>query len=154
LIFGTAGILLGGWWVSRPKVAGVNTIVFSTTRNALLVIPTFVLVAGLSPYALVSLAAIAVVVFFSAVVTGQSAVALFQVTPNMFRGRVIAAYILTGTLLGLGVGATLIAGITDHVFHNDNAVGASLAVVVTSAAIIGALSIHRAMHSKELNQNW
>jgi len=154
LIFGTAGILLGGWWVSRPKVADSHTIVFSTTRNALLLIPACVLLAGLSPYASLSIAAMSAVVFLSAIVTGQSAVALFQVTPNMFRGRIIAAYILTGTLLGLGVGATLIAGITDHVFHNDTAVGASLAIVGTGAALLGAFSIHRAMRSKELNLEW
>jgi hypothetical protein len=41
--------------------------------------------------------------------------------------------------INLGVGATLIAGITDYVFHNDTAVGASLAIVVTSAALLGAL---------------
>jgi len=154
MVFGTAGILLGGWWASRPKVAGVDTIVFSTTRNALLSIPFFVLVAGLSPNPMLSISAMAVVVFSSAIVTGQSAVALFQVTPNMFRGRVIAAYILTGTFLGLGVGATLIAAITDHVFREETAVGASLAVVVTCAALAGALSIHRAMRSKELNLSW
>ena len=108
----------------------------------------------MSPNPMLSILAMAVVVFSSAIVTGQSAVALFQVTPNMFRGRVIAAYILTGTFLGLGVGATLIAAITDHVFRDETAVGASLAVVVTCAALAGAFCIHRAMRSKELNLSW
>jgi hypothetical protein len=154
LTCGTSGVLAGGWWVTRPKVAKSNTIIFTTTRNAMLAMPAIVLVAGLSPDPIASICAMAVLVFVGASVSGQSAVALFRVTPNMFRGQVIATYILTGTLLGFGVGATLIAGITDYVFHNDKAVGSSLAIVVIGSALIGAFCLHRASRNKELNLDW
>jgi hypothetical protein len=87
-------------------------------------------------------------------VSGQSAVALFHVTPNIFRGRIIASYILSGTLLGFGVGSTLIAAITDYVFHNDKAVGISFGIVSAGAAFLGALCLHSASRSKELNLDW
>jgi MFS family permease len=154
MLLGSAGIIAGSWWVSRRNVANPKTIVFTTVRNALLISPALVTVAGLSPYAPLSLLGIGLLVFNAGIVSGQSAVALFEVTPNMFRGQIMAAYILTGTLVGFGVGTTLIAWITDHIFHNDNAVGASLAIAVTGAALIAACTIHLASRSKELNLDY
>lgn len=154
MAMGSAGIIAGGWWISRRQSVKPKNYVFTTVRNVLLFCPFFVMLAGLSSSATLSLIGVGLLVFTVAIVSGQSAVALFEVTPNMFRGQVVAAYILTGTLLGFGIGTTLIASITDHVFHNENAVGASLAIAVTGSALIAALSIHFASRSKELSMDW
>jgi membrane associated rhomboid family serine protease len=87
-------------------------------------------------------------------VSGQSVVALFHVTPQIFRGRIVATYILTGTFLGFGVGSTLIASLTDYVFHDDKAVGTSFGLVASGAAILAALCLHSSSRSKELNLDW
>ena len=148
MIAGTAGILVGGWWVGRSRHAS-NSIVFTMTRNVLLVMIPLSICVGLAPSAPLALLGLACLTFATAMIAGQSAVALFHVTPNMFRGRIIAAYILTGTVMGLGVGATLIAAITDYVFHNDKAVGASFAIVAAGAALLAALCMQSAARSNE-----
>jgi MFS family permease len=153
MIAGTAGILVGGWWVGRSRHAS-NNMVFTMTRNVLLMMIPFSMCVGLAPSAPLALSGLACLMFATAMVAGQSAVALFHVTPNMFRGRIIAAYILSGTVIGLGMGSTLIAAITDYVFHNDKAVGASFAIVAAGAALFGALCIHSASRSNELNLEW
>lgn len=154
LFAGTAGILVGGWWVGRPKRVASNTIVFTMTRNILLLMIPLSLYAGLANSAALTLTGLVCLVFAGGMVSGQSAVALFHVTPNIFRGRIVASYILTGTLLGLGVGSTLIAAMTDYVFHNDRAVGTSFGIVCAGAAVLGALCLHSASRSTELNLDW
>jgi MFS family permease len=153
MIAGTAGILIGGWWVGRSKQAS-NNMVFTMTRNVLLMMIPLSMSVGLAPSAPVALVGLVCLMFATAMVSGQSAVALFHVTPNIFRGRIIAAYILMGTVIGLGVGSTLIAAITDYVFHNDKAVGASFAIVAAGAALLAALCMHSASRSNELNLEW
>jgi len=78
-----------------------------------------------------------------------SPVALYQVTPNAFRGQIIAFYLLGATVLGLGVGVTLIAVATDHLFHDDQAIGWSLGVVLVPAAALAVFALDRARRELE-----
>lgn len=55
--------------------------------------------------------------------------ALQQITPNRMRARVVALYLLVANILGVGLGPTVVALITDYVFHDEMAVGYSLAAV-------------------------
>lgn len=144
LIFGSAGILASGWWVTRPSVRGSGRVLATTPMTSMYLMAVLALIIGFVPSPTLVLAALALFLFLIGTVSAQSVVAIYQVTPNQFRGQVIAAYLLTGTLLGLGFGATLIALITDYVFADDMMVGASCAIVFCIAALIAAECLRRA----------
>lgn len=144
LVCGAAGIIASGWWVSRPSVAGSGKILVTTPRNSLLLMALVAVLIGFAPNATVAIVALGFFLFLIGTVSAQSAVAIYQVTPNQFRGQIIAVYLLTGTMFGLGLGVTLIAVVTDYVFANEKMVGASCALVFASAAVVAAECLRRA----------
>lgn len=59
--------------------------------------------------------------------------------PNAMCGQASAIYLFVITLIGLGIGPTAVAPVTDYVFGDDMAIRYSLfivASVATSAAIV------------------
>ncbi len=65
--------------------------------------------------------------------------AVADITPNQFRGQLVAAYLFTITIIGLGLGPTMVALLTEKVFQDEHAVRYSLvafdAIVAPLAAI-------------------
>lgn len=149
---GTVGIFAGGWWVSRAGDKISNTIVLGTSRNALLLIPIFALILGFAPFAWMRIVAIAGIAFLGGFPSGLAAVAIYHITPNQFRGQVTAMYLMTGTLVGFGVGVTLVAAITDYIFQDESAIGMSLGLVVGSAALLAGLLLTIAQ--KQPDKDW
>jgi len=135
---GTIGIFAGGWWVSRAKDQVSNAVVLQVARNALLCIPVFALAVGFAPQPWMRLVGVAGVAFFQGFPSGLAAVAIYHMTPNQFRGQITAMYLMTGTLVGFGVGVTLVAAIADYVFKSEAAIGMSLGLVVSCAALCAA----------------
>jgi MFS family permease len=70
---------------------------------------------------------------------GILSTALQQVTPNEYRGRVSAIFLLCGNLVGFGLGPLLPAWITDHVFADQALLGHSVALVAASAGAVSAV---------------
>jgi hypothetical protein len=60
---------------------------------------------------------------------------LQAVVPNEVRGVGVALTSLCNMMLGLACGTTLTAVLTDHVFHDSRAVGASMSAVVVPTAL-------------------
>lgn len=142
LTLGSAGVLTGGWLAGRVPPHGPHAVRISKAAMLVLVPLIAILAAASEPWvALLALGALAFVIGIPAAI---APVALYQVTPNEFRGQVIAFYLLAATLLGLGFGVTLIAATTDHVFQRDSAIGLSLATVLIPAAILSYLAMARA----------
>jgi MFS family permease len=138
---GTTGILTGGWVADRLVAAGREDGVLLTMRiSALCIIPALALFAfvGSSTAALITLAA---ATFLLGAPTGLAPVALYSITPNQFRGQVTACYLFSVTLIGMALGSTLIALATDYLFHSDLAVGKSLALVASAAALLSYVSL-------------
>jgi len=134
LVCGSGGIFVGGWVADRFVMAGRQDGVLRTMRySALLMIPSLCLfsVVESSTSALVALG---LATFILGLPTGLAPVALYAITPNQFRGQVTACYLFSVTLIGMALGATLIALATDQLFKNDLAVGHSLALVTSLAA--------------------
>ena len=59
--------------------------------------------------------------------------------PNQLRGRATAVLGLAGTVVGLGCGPTLVALVTDHVFHNEMMLQKSVGIVDLSSVAIAFL---------------
>jgi MFS family permease len=64
------------------------------------------------------------------------------IAPPHLRGQVSSLYLLTGTLLGNGLGPTLIGWLTDHVYHDRALVGTSVVTMVAVAAPVSALLLN------------
>jgi MFS family permease len=73
---------------------------------------------------------------FSLSIAQSAAPALIQsVVPNRMRGQAIASYLLLAGLMGIGLGPTLVALLTDFVFKDNSALRYSLAVSAAPAAL-------------------
>jgi len=59
------------------------------------------------------------------------------VVPNRMRGQAIAVYLLLAGLLGIGLGPTAVALVTDYVFHQDAALRYSIALIAAPSALFG-----------------
>lgn len=149
MTFGTAGSLFSGWWASRPQSGPRRAVIARTTRIGLAGQIPVVLLIALAPTDVVTLLAIGVLVFLTAMTSALLAVSAYEITPNQFRGQVISLYMLAGTLFGLGAGVTLIASITDYVFHDDLAVNKSMAIVIGVGAIVGTLCLNAVIRRQE-----
>jgi MFS family permease len=97
----------------------------------------------LAPNAALSVAALVPYNFFASFAFGAALAAVQEITPNRMRAQVGALYMSASTLVGLGIGPSLVGLLTDRVFGDDAAVRYSLFVVTTlglgaAAALLGA----------------
>ena len=78
-------------------------------------------------------------VFTVAMPFGVAPAAIQEVMPNSMRGQASAIYLFVITLIGLGIGPTAVAMVTDYVFQDDMAVRYSIfwvASVITIGAVV------------------
>ncbi len=79
--------------------------------------------------------------YFYSLPQAMSASAIQIVTPNRMRGVATALYIFTINVVGLGIGPTAVALISDKVFRDPSRVGQALAIVcIIAASLATALS--------------
>lgn len=132
MIFGCLGILFGGWltdrWLKqgRPDAAlrmgicaaivatlgGVYLLAGDGTMAAILMVPS---------------------VFALGMPFGAAPAAILAIVPNQMRGQTAAVYLFIVNLIGLGIGPTAVALVTDFVFADDMALKWSMLIVGTVA---------------------
>ncbi len=139
MIFGAAGIVFGGRladrWLKQGKTdAAIRVGLWAavgclTIGGIYLLMPTG------------TLAAIALVptTLCLGMPFGAAPAAIQEIVPNEMRGQTSAVYLFLVNLIGLGVGPTAVAVVTDYVFHDDNAVGWSM-LIVGSIANLSAIA--------------
>ncbi|MBK8991433.1 MAG: MFS transporter [Gammaproteobacteria bacterium] len=125
---GAAGILCGGWasaWFAARGHVDANMRVMLIAAAS----KTIPLIIGpLMPTAQLALACMALATFLGQVSVGVTTAALMEIVPNEMRGQMLAVMLFLVNILGLGVGASLIAAITDFVFADDAALRYSIAL--------------------------
>lgn len=67
--------------------------------------------------------------FFISLPFGVAPAALHEVTPNQYRGQIIALYLFVINLIGLGMGPVLVGAMTDHIFRNELLIHYSMLVL-------------------------
>jgi MFS family permease len=137
-IFGASGVAYGGFLADRLAARGhrdacmrvmlLSSLLWFPTGIAFLLVPSAVLSAVL----------LAPTVFIVLMFYGVAPAALMEITPARMRGQAGALYIFVATLIGLLIGPTSVALITDYVFHDDNMVGYSLLIVTVIAHLLSA----------------
>ncbi|WOK35445.1 MFS transporter [Sphingomonas sp. C3-2] len=128
LVCGTVGTIIGGWLSGRlmrkGKADANMRIVLGTT-----ILKSLPLVVGpLMPSAALALAFMAVGTLIGQAAQGVMISAIQDVTPNQLRGQMMALTLLSVNLVGLGLGASFIAAITDFGFGDESALRYSIAI--------------------------
>ena len=138
MVFGCLGILFGGWlsdrWLRQGKpdaalrvgilassvaiAGGVYLVANTGTLAAILMVPS---------------------VFALGMPFGAAPAAILAIVPNQMRGQTAAVYLFIVNLIGLGIGPTAVALVTDYVFANDLALKWSM-LIVGSVANLAAIA--------------
>jgi len=136
-VAGVLGGLISGYLSDRWVAQGHASARFRVTLcGQLLLFPTVSLWA-LMPTPNSALALLFIAILGLAIAQTAAPAAIQEVTPNRMRGQVIAVYLLLGGLLGIGLGPTLVAVVTDYVFQDDNALPWSIAVTALPVSLLG-----------------
>jgi MFS family permease len=139
LTFGAGGMIAGGLLADRLLERGYRDATLRTGIVAGAGSLPFILLAPLMPNSTAALALMAPLWFFTTSGFGAGVAALQYVTPNRMRGVASALYLFTGNLLGVGIGPTVIALITDYGFGEETALRYSIVGVGSSCAVFAVI---------------
>jgi len=136
-ICGTIGTLISGWLSDHWHRHNIPAARFRVTLvGQAVLLPTVALWPMMpGPYAASITLGIAVVGL--AIAQTAAPPAIQEIVPNRMRGQVIAVYLLIGGLLGIGLGPTLVALITDRVFADDSMLHWSLTLTAVPMSLLG-----------------
>jgi predicted MFS family arabinose efflux permease len=138
-ICGTAGGLTGGWLAGRLRDAGrsdSNVLIGMIAAAGAL---PFAVAAPLMPTGALSLTLIGGFLFMGAMPYGGAAAAFQEITPNRMRGQVSAVYLFWLNLAGIGLGSTVVALATEHLYGGGAGVSSALATVTGVGALLSVL---------------
>ena len=141
LLVALPGQIFCGWWIDRRVARGRAD---AYLRYFIIALPFAVPcgIAGLlSPGLAGFMVGTAPLYFVAMPFAGAASAAIQVVTPNEFRGRVSALFIMATTLIGLGVGPTLVAAVSTALDPSGKAIGRGLAIVVAGAAILAIFAL-------------
>jgi MFS family permease len=124
---GAAGVVAGARFAEWLASLGYKDAYFRAPLITICLTAIPASLAPLMPTASAALALLVVSTFLSSFPVALISAALQIVTPNQMRGQIAALFGFLASLLGLGLGPTFVAVITDYVFHNEHAVGYSIA---------------------------
>jgi len=139
LSFGCLGLFVGGRlsdrWVKQGayegplKVGCIAVIgVACTLSPAMLVSNVHITIALLMP-----------ALFFLGMPIGSAYASLQLIFPNQVRGVVSALFLFILNFIGMGLGPYVPGMLNVRFFHDDNMIGASMAITVATASVLGAI---------------
>jgi MFS family permease len=153
MIFGAAGVLAGGaladhWRRRGRRDAELRVAAFSAFALWPLAVWTF---STRSADTMVML--LGPMLFLSSFPFAATSSALQLATPNGFRARTSALYLLVLNLTGIGFGATAAALVSDYLFGDERRIGDGVALVAAIAAPLAAVAFLAARQSYERLQS-
>ncbi|MDE4541001.1 MFS transporter [Pseudomonas sp. ITEM 17296] len=139
LLANTTGVVFGGWLTDHLAKRGRSDAAMRTgVIGALGMIVPAVLYSQVDQLWL-SVTLLVPAMFFASFPMPASTAAMQILSPNQVRAQVSAVFLLISNLMGLGLGTTLVALITDRYFGVPAAVGSSMSIVsfvASSLAIV------------------
>jgi MFS family permease len=130
------GQIFCGWWIDRQAARGMSD---SYLRYFLFVVPLAVpcaILALLSHSVFWTVVGLMPLYFIAMPFAGAASAALQIVTPNEFRGRISALFLMITTLIGLGLGPTLVAAVSTAIDASGHGIDKGLAIVIAGAAVL------------------
>jgi MFS family permease len=139
ILSGIPGFIFGGWFVDRwyakgTKDAHLRYFIYANLIGAAAAVVAFQLTDTLWIFLLGY-----VVLHFLQPFTGPAVAHLQMVTPNEYRGRVSALFVLVFNLMGMCLGPPSVAFLTTYVFKDPMMVNTSLTVMYVSVALLATL---------------
>jgi MFS family permease len=139
MVCGMGGIILGGWIATRLRQSGrLDANILIGLIAITIALPSGI-AATFAPSPILALALFGVFLFGCAMPWGSAVAALHEITPNQMRGQISAIHLFCLSLIGTGVGPTMVALFTDKYFKNDAALGSSMALTLAIAAPVSAV---------------
>jgi MFS family permease len=128
LTSGAAGTLIGGQLADRLHRRYTDGYIRAVLIGVALLIPGYGLFA-LMPTPGLALALLVLATLGGAIPTAAGTAALMLIAPSQMRAQVSALYYFVINLIGLAVGPTAVALVTDYGFRDESALRYSLAIV-------------------------
>ncbi|HXZ68257.1 MAG TPA: MFS transporter [Alphaproteobacteria bacterium] len=122
------GLMLGSWFTERYAARGFDDANLRVASWAVLFAIPWSIIAPLMPTPWLALLMTGINGVLVSIAGSPISAALQVVTPNEMRGRVSALYLFIINVLGTGLGPTVIATLTDVVFHDEAKLRYSLAL--------------------------
>jgi MFS family permease len=144
-IAGTAGIVAAGRYSDYLSEHGYKDAPLRVGLYATFGLALFGAIFALAPNGNVAAIIYVPLAFFAAAPFGVAPAAMQQMMPNAMRGQASAIYIFSVNIIGLGLGPTAVAAMTDYVFHDSNKIRYSLLIVGAVAHLAAALVLWRGM---------
>ena len=145
LICGPLGVLSGGWLADSLYARGYkNGHLIAALIGTLITLPTAVLT-PLMPTGELALAMLVPASIGPAMASATGASSLVMIVPNQMRAQVTAVYLFVISILGLTIGPTAVALVTDFVFADESALRYSIAVVSFVAALLSTVILFAAL---------
>ncbi|MEZ5597994.1 MAG: MFS transporter [Pseudomonadales bacterium] len=143
IVAGSAGLMLAGSLADRWMARGISDAYVRVILISIVALIPFGVALGFIENDVLGIIAIGLAVFFSAFQGGISSGTLQLMTPNRLRGQVVAVYSLVANLIGMGLGPTVVALMTDYVFGDDAAIGKSIALATAVLCPVAAFILWR-----------
>ncbi|MES2045718.1 MAG: MFS transporter [Pseudomonadota bacterium] len=131
--FGTGGMLLGGLWADRVREAGHAEAPIRVALHVAWIQIPFFLGAYLCPLATPAVVLFCCGMFVACMIGGLQGAMVQVLTPNRLRGQAGAVYLTIVNILGLGIGPTATAAMSDYVFDGPADIGKALAATTILA---------------------
>lgn len=135
-VYGAVALVTGSLGVlSSPVIARVmNNLNFKGYPLLMLMMSTvltalFLFIAGQQEDGMRCLIFLALASFFVTIPLPQLAVTLQTISPNKMRGLVAGIFVVTGNVMGMGLGPTFVAFFTENVFKDPMSVGMSMGLL-------------------------
>ncbi len=138
-IFGTSGIVFGGWLADRIGRGGITASKMYVGLLAALIWVTTGIAYLLVPSGTIAMLLLVPTVFFVAMPFGVAPAAIQEMMPNTMRGQASALYLFIVNLIGLGLGPSAIAWVTDFGFRDEAMLRYSILIVTTAAHVASAI---------------
>lgn len=144
-VFGCLGIVFGGrladWMAKRGRSDANMRVGLYSALGALPMVTLF----PLMDTAFWASLLMAPTVFCLSMPFGVAPAAIQEIMPNSMRGQASAIYLFVITLIGLGIGPTAVALVTDFVFADDSALRYSLLIVTTLAVLMSIILLAKSL---------
>jgi MFS family permease len=146
-VFSVAGCIAGGLWSDR--LARRNGATARLNVGAAAGVALAACAAGLAaaPSAVWAAAALAPLCFATALPFGAASAALAERAPPRLRGQASALYLLAISVLGVGLGPTAVALVTERVLGDPAALREAIGWVCAVAGLAGAALLRRAVRA-------
>ena len=132
-VFGTGGMLIGGLWADRVRKAGHPEAPIRVALHVAWIQIPFFIGAYLCPQTMPAVILFCCGMFVACMIGGLQGAMVQVLTPNRMRGQAGAVYLTIVNILGLGIGPTATAAMSDYVFGGPADIGKALAATTIMA---------------------